>query len=292
MLAVSFSSCLCRFIALFCVFGLLPTLHAQSTEADLKTRLMDKPLYLRGCWHDDKLRFDAAGHLVGRSDPTTFTLSGFEFKKARLKQDKLILEGRRVGLELAANKQQRVPVNVGEVNRQEDESVRIEVEASPTGDYGPALDAIFVDGLADLVPSLPFYWQRYAQKNFLPARDATNVLAAASPASTPNQQSASSQNTKPFGSIGGSVKPPKLLHSAEPAFSNAARTLKYSGNSLINLQVDLDGTPTHLSVVRGLGLGLDERALAAVQQYRFAPATKNGNPVVVELNVEVNFQIF
>jgi protein TonB len=39
-------------------------------------------------------------------------------------------------------------------------------------------------------------------------------------------------------------------------------------------------------------MGLDEKAIEAVQQYRFKPAMENGKPVLVELNIEVNFQIF
>jgi TonB family protein len=247
---------------------------------------MNKPLYLRGFWRDDKLRFDATGLLIGKSAPVSFTLSGFELKKANLKQDKLILEGRRIGLELAANKQQRVPVDVGKANYFEDEPIHIEIAASPAGDYGPALDAIFVDGLAGLVPSLPFYWTNYAQKNFLPPAINSPTVPAA-----PIQQASLPTDTK-LRHIGGSIKPPRLLSSAEPTFGNVARNLKYSGTVLVNLWVKPDGTVTHLSVVHAIGLELDERALAAVQQYKFAPATENGNPVVVELNVEVNFQIF
>jgi protein TonB len=50
--------------------------------------------------------------------------------------------------------------------------------------------------------------------------------------------------------------------------------------------------PNHLQIVHATGLGLDEQALAAVSQYTFQPAMRNGSPVAVELNIEVNFQIF
>jgi protein TonB len=56
--------------------------------------------------------------------------------------------------------------------------------------------------------------------------------------------------------------------------------------------VDDNGRPQHVRVIRGIGLGLDEKAVEAVRQYKFKPAMKNGHPVVVEMNVEVNFQIF
>jgi TonB family protein len=277
---------LCFFLFL-CSCSFPSKLRAQPREADLNARLMDKPLYLRGCWRDDNLHFNSAGQLEGKSDPVTFTLCGFEFKSLQMKQDKLILEGRRIGLELGDHKQVRVPLNVGKPGHPEDESMRIEIAAGPSGDYGPALDSIFAQDLAQLVPSMPSYWQPYALKNF----------TASDPSTTPDtpvtnlpQQDAGSPDAKPR-RIGGGVAPPKLLRSKEPEFNNAARGLKYSGTVLINLWVKPDGTVSHLSLVWPIGLGLDERALAAVQKYTFSPAKMNDTPVLVELNVEIKFQI-
>ena len=101
------------FFLVLCSCGIPSTLQAQSTEADLNARLMDKPLYLRGRWSNDNLHFDSVGQLKGKSDPVTFILCGFELKSLRIKQDKLILEGRRIGLELSTHKEVRVPLNVG-----------------------------------------------------------------------------------------------------------------------------------------------------------------------------------
>jgi TonB family protein len=277
-----------RFLCLLAL-SVSQILRAQSGEADLKARLMDKPLYLRGCWHDDKLHFDSAGQLKGSSAPVTFTLSGFELKTIHLKQDKLILDGRRIGLEVRDQKQLRVPLNVGKPDRPEDEPMQIDIAASPSGDYSLALDAIFANGLAELVPSMPSYWKAYAVKNFIPTDSSTAPSAPMT--STPTQQSPGSPDTKPR-RIGGGVMPPKLLRSKEPEFNDAARGLKYSGVVLINLWLHPDGTVSNLSLVRPIGLGLDERALAAVQKYNFSPATMNDKPVLVELNIEVNFQIF
>jgi TonB family protein len=269
-------------LALICACSFAVLAQAQSTEADLNTRLMGKPLYLRGFWNDDTLHFDPTGHLIGTSDPISFTLSGFDLKGIRLQQNKLILEGQRIGLEFADNKQKRVPLQIGKPRHLKDETMNIEIDASPSGDYGPALDAIFVEGLADLVPSLPLYWKAYAQKNFLSAAKAptppsTPFAATVTPPQKPNPRH---------------ITAPRLLHSAEPEFNSTARLLKYSGTSLVNLYVEPDGTASHLSVVRALGLGLDEHALAAVQQYTFSPAMEDGKPVLVELNAEVNFQIY
>jgi protein TonB len=92
--------------------------------------------------------------------------------------------------------------------------------------------------------------------------------------------------------IGGGVSAPVLIYSVEPEFSEEARKAKVAGNVLVNLWVGTDGLPSHVHVIRGVGMGLDDKAKEAVMQYRFKPAMENGKPVLVELNVEVNFQIF
>jgi protein TonB len=92
--------------------------------------------------------------------------------------------------------------------------------------------------------------------------------------------------------IGGGVSAPVLIYSVDPEFSEEARRAKTAGNVMVNLWVDEKGNPSHVRVIRGVGMGLDEKALAAVKQYRFRPAMENGKPVTVEMNVEVTFTIF
>ena len=67
---------------------------------------------------------------------------------------------------------------------------------------------------------------------------------------------------------------------------------KISGTVLVNLWVDQNGIPRDVRVVRGIGKGLDEKAVEAVSKYRFKPAMEDGQPVPVELNMEINFKIF
>jgi len=92
--------------------------------------------------------------------------------------------------------------------------------------------------------------------------------------------------------IGGGVSSPVLTFKVDPEFSEEARRAKFMGVVLVNLIVDQNGNPQNVHVLRGVGMGLDEKAVAAVKQYRFKPAKEAGKPVAVELNVEVNFQIF
>jgi protein TonB len=91
--------------------------------------------------------------------------------------------------------------------------------------------------------------------------------------------------------VGGGISAPKVLFQPEPEFSEEARRAKVSGNVEVYLWVDEHGNPSHVRVVRGIGMGLDEKAVEAVRQYRFKPAMENGKPVTVEIYVDVVFQI-
>ena len=91
---------------------------------------------------------------------------------------------------------------------------------------------------------------------------------------------------------GGAISAPQVVFAPEPQFSEQARKTKTSGNVLVYLQVDPNGRPMKVRVLRGIGMGLDEKAVEAVAHYKFKPAMENGHPVTVEMQVEVNFEIF
>ena len=92
--------------------------------------------------------------------------------------------------------------------------------------------------------------------------------------------------------IGNGVLAPTVLHTENPSYSEAAKKEKISGNVLVGLVVDQQGEPTHVRVVRGIGYGLDEKAVEAVKGYKFKPAMEDGKPVAVAMNIQVNFQVF
>jgi TonB family protein len=92
--------------------------------------------------------------------------------------------------------------------------------------------------------------------------------------------------------VGGGVAAPELIYAVDAEFSDEARRAKFQGVCVVSLVVDAKGNPQRVEVVRHLGMGLDQKAVAAVKQYRFKPATLQGRPVPVEVNVEVNFRIY
>jgi TonB family protein len=85
---------------------------------------------------------------------------------------------------------------------------------------------------------------------------------------------------------------PKLKYSVEPEFSEEARKKKVSGGVVVEMYVDSSGHVGDIWIGRGVGSGLDEKAVAAARQYVFEPAMYQGRPVGTELAVEVNYQVF
>lgn len=90
---------------------------------------------------------------------------------------------------------------------------------------------------------------------------------------------------------GAKIKPPELIYKEEPEFSEQARKAKYQGTVLLAIEVDINGHPRNVRVVRGLGLGLDEKAIEAVSHWLFRPGIQNGRPVTTSATVEVNFRL-
>jgi TonB family protein len=86
------------------------------------------------------------------------------------------------------------------------------------------------------------------------------------------------------------ISAPTLIFKIEPVSTVEALQARVSGIVLVSFQVDSNGDPDHVKVVRGLGHGLDEKATEAVRQWHFRPGTKDGVPVTVgPLKVAVNF---
>lgn len=78
----------------------------------------------------------------------------------------------------------------------------------------------------------------------------------------------------------------------EPEYSDEARGALLQGTVVLRVVVGTDGLVHDAQVVRGIGLGLDENAIEAVNQWQFQPASKDGQPVKVVAAIEVNFRLF
>jgi periplasmic protein TonB len=92
--------------------------------------------------------------------------------------------------------------------------------------------------------------------------------------------------------VGGGVSAPHPIYDPDPEYSEDARKSKYQGSVMLSVIIGPDGRPRNVQVARSVGMGLDEKAVEAVSRWRFAPAMKDGQPVAVQVNIEVAFRLY
>jgi TonB family protein len=87
------------------------------------------------------------------------------------------------------------------------------------------------------------------------------------------------------------VTAPQVIDRVAPAYTDEAKAAKISGSVLLSIVVGTDGLAHDINVVRGIDSGLDLNAVDAVQKWHFQPGTKDGVPVAVQAQIEVNFKL-
>jgi TonB family protein len=92
-------------------------------------------------------------------------------------------------------------------------------------------------------------------------------------------------------SVGGGVSAPVVIHSVQPEFTDDARRANYQGSVSIKLIVDSQGNPQDVRLASHLGMGLEEKAIEAVRQYKFKPAMYQGHAVSVQIVIDVDFHL-
>jgi TonB family protein len=92
--------------------------------------------------------------------------------------------------------------------------------------------------------------------------------------------------------VGGGVSAPHAIYDPEPEYSEEARKARYQGVVVLQVVIGADGRPADIRVARTLGMGLDQKAVDAVRQWRFDPAIKDKQRVAVVVNIEVSFRLY
>jgi TonB family protein len=286
---------------------LLPRAYAaDDLEQSLRSRYGNKTLVLRGFYHADKLNYDSAGMLAGNLRVGDWTVDGVVHvtsinvsdRRLTIHADRLTLiyDGHALAFQTSGNKKPK-----------RTSRLRIETEldaGAVTAEKGQALLAkIFLtppDRLADIVPD---YWKscvlaasanlgkdRYTACRF------GQELAAVPGVSQSGQDQDKELATKiagaPLVRIGKGVTPPRVRSAPSPEFSTEARELHYQGTITLWLVVDTDGKPRNISIAKPLGMGLDGKAVECVEKWRFDPAQRDGQPVAVEMVVQVDFHLY
>jgi TonB family protein len=84
---------------------------------------------------------------------------------------------------------------------------------------------------------------------------------------------------------------PIAKYTPDPEMSAEARKARYQGTVVVRVVIDKNGLVSRISVERALGMGLDAQAVSAVRNWRFQPATREGQPVAVEMIIQTTFEL-
>jgi TonB family protein len=84
---------------------------------------------------------------------------------------------------------------------------------------------------------------------------------------------------------------PSIIHKVEPEYSEEARKAKWQGTVILNVIVDETGHARNIQVAQALGLGLDQKAMEAVEKWLFKPGMKDGKAVAVYATIQVTFHL-
>ncbi|MGA7906023.1 MAG: energy transducer TonB [Candidatus Sulfotelmatobacter sp.] len=285
---------------------------ASDLERHVRSEVVGKTFVLRGFYEGRSLRFGATGVPPEGTVVGDWTVSGIvQVIGAQVSKNRLTIRARRLHLGWLNGSFQDLHdyVGTGKVDKDENKERALLVELDLGGatiqTADDALARIFLtsqDSFADLVPS---YWKpcvlagvnAASGKEHLSCRFSAEFLAIpgvahASDSYAENAQPAGSGAPQPVNVIGKGMTPPKVLSQTDPEFSDAARRARYQGTIVLKLVVDSSGSPKNLRVWMPLGCGLDAQAVRSVEGWKFRPGMKDGQPVAVELSVEVDFHLY
>jgi len=299
------------FAAILPIISLAIPAHApgQDVQQYLRDQYRGKTFVLRAFPVGDVLHYDSAGASDSASSGD-WTTDGFvQVTDIHLSDDRLVIKGQRMVAARLDGQFQLRPLERAKGSLTRKELVHVEIKADP-GMHNPSqeqMDAIVSkifltaqDTLGNLVPD---YWKpcvraglKGTDKNCAFAPEVLAIPGVASGSTDIAEADGASGEPNHSGGglfrVGGGVRPPRLIYQHEPEFSEAARVAKYQGVVTLSLVVNREGSPTNIRIAQPLGYGLDEKAVEAVQNWKFVPAEKDGQPVPVQIMVEANFHLY
>jgi TonB family protein len=302
-------------ILLLSIIATSTTSWAQDADASLK-EFEGKTLILLHPLQANFQRYDAAGKVLkGGKDGSWTVFGGILIDRVTLAPDKLRFEGRRIFFLFPKQKLTLVEFTWRKhrTDAPFSPSMKVEIVLDKPIDSAEqaftVLNRVFFVKTQDFLESLPAFWREYLadhhfsydayQKKEAEYRWREEVDKKSTPVENvqpePPKDSKDSELHErvvyPIGTTSG-VKAPKPKYTPEPDYSWIAKYEEYQGIVVVNVIVGADGNVHHVRLLRPLGMGLDENAQSTVQTWRFQPATRNGQPVAVEMNIEIAFDLF
>lgn len=247
----------------------------RQLQDQLKSAFKGKVGLLRNFYSGNDLHYDQNGVLQdSEATQGPWTLAGVEITGVEVTDQGVEIVGNRLGVLYTQEKQTFVRIGKLKIHLEKPIST-----ADTLADIDPILGKVLIKQ-GDLGRVVPVYWKSYLAGTDSKSRSAA-YQAPVEEGGIPTTKSASAPATE--------VTAPKVLHAPDPEYTREAASHGVVGTSILTTVIDATGTPTNIAIVRPLGMGLDEEAVLAVGQWKFRPATRNGQPVRVRINIEVAF---
>jgi len=249
---------------------------SSNVERQVRAALKGNLVTLRTPTASTRLELNSNAQSLGTLSPAPWTTGGLlRVREVRLKQDLLNIDCERVLVALRAGKAPGTPSLVPLLTGKQ-MSIILHLAAVPSeaAQITALLSQVFEP--IDLEQRTANYWQP-AQGTTPEPGTIVGTLEGGRPVYKSNR---------------GVVEPPKPEYAPDPEYTQSARQRRVQGTAVLMVIVNEKGFPEILEVTKDLGAGLDLRALAAVAEWRFKPATYNNEPVAVMINVEVSFRMY
>lgn len=253
------------------------------TQESLERQFQGQILMLRGMYGGKELAFDAGGKLIGSAETVPFSLSALTVEKVKLSDLRLEILCRRRGLKFDYEGPPGVPMHASASPWIPAADVKVTIARAPSDsrDLQAAIGRVFSFGMdQQFENTAPVCWRPWLHHRFYP-----DVPLERLPPGVYGEEGIDNQQ------VHDGVTPPSMTRKVDPVYPETARRGKYEATDLIGLIVDTSGAPREVHIVRPAGMGLDEAAVDAVNQYRFAPATREGHPVETAITVQVSFEL-
>lgn len=297
----------CAILAICLVCYSLRAIGADLGD-DLRSKYQGKQVMLRNFYCGKSLRFDEQGKLVSGGSAGPWTLCrDIRVEDIKLKSGSLRISGRRIYLFYNSNTKQFNDISEL-LDRSKDrykdlvKMQQVTIEAALPADAGEQsvqaiLDSLFYHYKDQFPADVPDFWKPYFRGGFPFAIIAKPAANTSAPTTTEKPldlylPSPSANAGRPE-HVGRGVSAPVPVYMPDPIYSEEARQAAFQGTVALNIIVGPDGEVRRPVVIQQpLGMGLDETAVARVLTWKFKPATKDGNPVAVEVKVEVQFNLY
>lgn len=287
-----------RAILIFCLAAAaaISTATAQEVGSSLKQQCEGKILVLRHPLQGNSQEYDSDGKVRKGGAEGPWTLYGrLKVDEVGLSADKLLLKGHRVDYKYDPSVH-----HLASFPNKIRVTVQISLNQLPQNlaEADDVLGRVFALTKKDVLDSAPEFWRGYLDRNIatMPP-DEKSVAPADQPEPRPElltrgPKTPEHDTTRPFIIGRGGVQAPAPLFTPEPEFPDRASSEHYQGIVVLNVIVDTSGKVQNIRLVRPAGMGMEEEAVATVSKWRFKPAKREGEPVAVEMNIEVAFNRF